>query len=1041
MRARAAAGVRVGVPLLTVVAIGCSLPERNNPNDPGIKPNAVLSISNGAFSEAAASVGPREACAATSIDNANISRKNCVLLDASGTTDPQGDIAQYAFRVVLVDTANVEHPTIFERTLFGNSAGTETGVTYLSPDDLRGMPPNRSYDVHLTVTDRAGHVSTAGPSRIHVANGQPAVVSPGARVVPFYGEAWANSGLTVTLLGGQNSDPDNDPFCYCWTPVVVPSDQRVALTTRGDGAAAFAAKRDYCSRDPNLRLFVAPAGGPEALVMKLQLVDYVEHPPAGECLDGQGQVESCCHALCRYSENCSQGTFSTVELAPHSPSWGVLTGEGNGAGQTAELRDTNRVSLGSVLANANERPGVSFSPTGPSGARVFVATAISGNHDHVTWTPPGSTTPGITPIALNAPAIDVDELRYDPLRERLWAWGTKPGTGTLAVYSIAAPHASGTLTIEQGWDLSTVLATSREDADIDPTTGRLWIMPLFGADLVVLDPSSATPAGHFQTSAATYAFGGVGVRRMPQEPAQVWAFEDDPTPATGQSSTNILVFSDPAGAAPTQLPSGLLPPANASGSVQVPLFLRFVDPDVGSAPTILWTNFVGIGLSELALATNTAQTPALSVLAQTPAPFGQTMTVDPRTGNVVFLSDDQHTVLHVSLDGSRSEVLSPTTLVSLAGPDPEGLLWTFEAASAASSRTPALLARGEGTGEDGVIGRFSLPAASGIPTIDYGSGDLLVAEAVPPQIERIAINGSVIDVIDHYLPFAGTTPPATLPSPAPAPTALPEISQVVTDPSDGTMWVFAGSTPGVPGAGELDKVLPYATRLVEAPRAAVELEGAKITAVAGDTILAAAVDPLDHSLWVLSLRPAGGALYTVVVQRFSADGVPLGTEVQIQTTLSSVNGNTRPKLARDLASGEICVAWVDTSVGGNPMMRRFKWSGTAAVQVGGTYSPATNTPTLAAVAASRGDCWIAAAGSTNVDLWEPGSGAIHSFTAGASQTILPLNGSQYEANAGRPIEAWIGGTTDLRRVFLTTAGTLQQVDLVPLDFSTDLQTP
>ena len=138
-----------------------------------------------------------------------------VTLDASGSSDPDGDALTYAW-------TQISGPSV-----------TLTGAATVAPTFT--APPAtlvaQTLDFQLAVTDPFGASST-GTVAVTVSPNQLPVADAGADQGPI------DAGQTVTLDGTGSSDPDGDPLTYSWVQLSGPA---VTLSNASDAQPTFVA--------------------------------------------------------------------------------------------------------------------------------------------------------------------------------------------------------------------------------------------------------------------------------------------------------------------------------------------------------------------------------------------------------------------------------------------------------------------------------------------------------------------------------------------------------------------------------------------------------------------------------------------------------------------------------------------------------------------------------------------------------------------------------------------------------------------------------
>lgn len=232
-----------------LLAAGCNLPERDNANDPSVRPRAVLQVFH-------APAGPDGVCPST-IEAAGetFSRNRCVLLHAGGSTDPQGDIAEYRYDLAY------EGP---DDEVFDRIATTGTGELF-TPSDLApaGLGPRT---VRLRVVDAGGRWSEA-TADFELTNEPPTVAAPPLRVLPHRGLPWGAS-VTNVRVQTQVLDPDEDTTSVCWTVI---DDAGVSVTPAAS-----------CAAEPWVDLQVGAGSSPGTIRISVHAEDGTAAGPSTE---------------------------------------------------------------------------------------------------------------------------------------------------------------------------------------------------------------------------------------------------------------------------------------------------------------------------------------------------------------------------------------------------------------------------------------------------------------------------------------------------------------------------------------------------------------------------------------------------------------------------------------------------------------------------------------------------------------------------------------------------------------------------------------
>lgn len=186
-----------------VVAAGCSLPSRDNPNDPDNAPVAdlrVIGISRNAA-----------ACPAPDPDTwpevLSGSRGMCLGLDASGTTDPTDEASALSYEFRFVQPCDG-----------GTGAILSTGSVAVIPSEaLLGCTLGEPLAFGVKVADPDGGRS-ATETRIVLENARPVARTNPPRTLPAGGFAWNPGGeFRVAFSASGSHDPDGDRMLYEFT--------------------------------------------------------------------------------------------------------------------------------------------------------------------------------------------------------------------------------------------------------------------------------------------------------------------------------------------------------------------------------------------------------------------------------------------------------------------------------------------------------------------------------------------------------------------------------------------------------------------------------------------------------------------------------------------------------------------------------------------------------------------------------------------------------------------------------------------------------
>jgi parallel beta-helix repeat protein len=166
-----------------------------------------MGVYGGPFALAEERKGPNRPPQADSGPSRQAFVGDTVTLDASGSSDPDGDSLSYSWRFVSKpagSSANLSDPTA------------------ISPTFQVDVPGD--YRVQLVVTDQHGGSSSLHTVVIGALDNHPPTADAGDIIADVY------LGDTVTLYGGGSKDPDDDPLTYRWEIVFSPSGSHATLS-------------------------------------------------------------------------------------------------------------------------------------------------------------------------------------------------------------------------------------------------------------------------------------------------------------------------------------------------------------------------------------------------------------------------------------------------------------------------------------------------------------------------------------------------------------------------------------------------------------------------------------------------------------------------------------------------------------------------------------------------------------------------------------------------------------------------------------------
>lgn len=197
--------MRIALCSLPFVLAGCTLPERDNPNDSANVPVARLALVD---------TGPGTACPPLDLEAefdsvvGEVSRGRCLALDARSSSDPQGlsDIDSYEFAM----PAGVG--------IASSTTANEIGLLVLPDVYRRALPTDEEVTFGLTVRDRDGNRGEKVEISVDLKNSDPVASIHNGFALPSGGLPWAvGQPMNVVLDGSESSDEDGDLLWYCWS--------------------------------------------------------------------------------------------------------------------------------------------------------------------------------------------------------------------------------------------------------------------------------------------------------------------------------------------------------------------------------------------------------------------------------------------------------------------------------------------------------------------------------------------------------------------------------------------------------------------------------------------------------------------------------------------------------------------------------------------------------------------------------------------------------------------------------------------------------
>lgn len=947
--------------LIATALLPACLPPRDNANDTANRPTAALSLAHGEYDAEAGT------CAATDTSSP-FSRRECLVVSAEATTDPQDDVVKYVFELTTSTTAGNLTVLHFEES--------DAASVMLAPDVLRTYPPDTPIDVRVTVLDENGGVS-GETGRFVLQNTAPVVIRPGSRYVPNFGAIWDRTngkvgGPLTVRLSASAVDAEEDPLEYCWQ----------ALPFQSDGAG-----EDVPPHTGDCSDFASFAcDGTDS-----ELITVV-----ASSLEGQGvksvpyMVQACDGTL------WSTPTNALIQL-DLLPGWGVENDFNDAFALDTELRSYE------IEENIRGLPAFFFRNDGDIPAR-----AVYGWDDPGTPLPEGDLVKSVLVGDSSAGFVDVMALPGSvAVRAALavepgeppspafapYAW-VLAGTGSagIGVYVVdTAGNSAGPFMPDPP-----IFAAGSQTvlAEVDPNTGDLWFSSTFSSHVIGVE-YTGTISGLEVISIPDDAFG---------HPRMVTGLSLRPG-AVPQGALRRLTITHAAHVlVPGDAEDAALLVRREDGSLEdwsfeVPETLAQQHSiDLGSAALagavnrqVVYVNFFGSGIALVGL---DEQNKLGRLLGFTPAnEIGFHYGVHPKTQRMMMAAGSGHGVLRVSLSGEFSQLESDRRIAAIYPDETSGRLAVYFPPD--PGELPSVVA-GSGTSTDGILQRFAIPPAfnRSRPGIDYSSGDLWTPSVLPAGASRFYSDGRLADFIEAVDPENDGVGPFP---------GFGAALRVAPDPATGALWmVTVQDTSG--SASTIFRVDPYGDRPDGAPTV---VAGGGITGhtFPNETILDIAAQP------TLAGVDSSGSL--VVLTRTFANQYRLrrvfrdGSEAAPVNLLSGGPSFPEPVLiARDLASTteDVCVA-VRT---GSSQIRLYRPTGSLVAASGPqTLLSGLTDTSLLALGAFHGECWLAYQDSfeSKLVLWRPNDFfdplVTLTLPGRPSQVVPEIAGTTFAPNARR----------------------------------------
>lgn len=987
---------RVALLAVTSITVAACLPRRDNGDDPANRPSAVLSVASGGFIPYGA-VGV-DADGDGCVDLADsvspvLARAKCLHLSAVGTSDPQGDatIESYGFRL-LATSSNATGV----RVLASSGVGASSSAVFRA-SVLRQQPPEGTYQAELTVTDRNGYQDVV-VAPIQIENSRPIAVPPSPRFVTNWGAAWTTNGsmdysvlrpITVHFTADGSFDPDGDPLLYCWKD-------------RTNGVDLG------CRTDPGIAVQPAASTSSGKMVLELTVGDALEF---------------------------SQAVLATAVL-DSLPGWAF---ENDTA--SVKVLDDRRTSFDldnqdSGIPKFREPFAIDVVPGALAASTLYFSTREGGADDRtIARRQIGQMCAGcsadplqfvtlafVDPANPVLPVKRVTNVLHHPSLSFVWVVGVADDSTVF----VQARNRTSLAHLASATSQTTFFTDDTGFAVID-RNGRLWVGSPFTDESVICYEFTASPAGISECGSIAIEEGhlltGLAIRPVAQNGQEIWAMQSRNflAGAGGPPFAHVVDAADPL--------TFVKVPVNTEEvgfTADLAFTLEFVDGNLS------WLNLFGEGIASVELCDPTPGAPSpgngsiaepTELCVRSVAPFEASFDTlsDPATGTFVALGLEGHSLNRMTLGGTSSRIASPERFRSLLHVDRTSGIWAVIEGVFGRS----VLTRGKGSGVNGQIVSAPVGTTLAAPALDWASGDVWVATLFPPGAARFSPDGSRTDLVTSIVQTSANGDAVG----DPVPLVLP--GAIVPDPHRGHVWVVSDIDPGNGNGGRSINVFdPYARRLPSAQGVARGLRGQDVTVVtsaqmetSGESVVDAAVQVQTGDLIVLTSTlkgyagcgdlPASGDARNYYLRRvkpITGGAWASAPTVCVAPAYVQQNDDTPVRMARDLSTGDICVAYATGSTG---YMSRHDRESLAAVRSGAAGS----TNFLTDVAADPKVCW-ATGNSTGPSgavwiLTTAGTPAMRPLSAPsafpAASTIRPVLGLDEIRQQKAATKIWIGG--------------------------------